>query len=63
MPTLRTFADVVHSFGCEKAYALDGGQTAIIVMNDQMVSIPSYGNQRMVSDIIYFATAVPNGQQ
>ena len=63
MPTLRTFAEVVHSFGCEKAYALDGGQTAIIVMNDQMVSIPSYGNQRMVSDIIYFATAVPNGQQ
>ncbi len=62
MPTLRTFAEVVQSFGCEKAYALDGGQTAIIVMNDQMVSTPSYGNQRMVSDMIYFATAIPDSE-
>ncbi len=59
-PTLWEFARVLQNCGCEKAYALDGGQTAVLVMNDQMLSIPSYGNQRAVSDMIYFATALPN---
>ncbi len=63
MPTLRDFARILQSFGCEKAYALDGGQTAVLVMNDKMISTPSYGSQRMVSDMIYFATAIPNNRE
>ena len=43
------------------AYSLDGGQTATIVMNDELVNRPVYGQQRKISDIIYFATAVPEG--
>ena len=43
------------------AYCLDGGQTAAIVMNDQLINRPVYGEQRKISDIIYFATAVPEG--
>jgi hypothetical protein len=31
------------------------------VTNDKLVNRPSYGYQRAISDIIYFATAVPNG--
>lgn len=62
MPTIRTFSRVMQSFGCEKAYCLDGGQTGIIVMNDELFSTPNYGNQRMVSDMIYFATAIPDSE-
>jgi exopolysaccharide biosynthesis protein len=61
VPTIKAFGNVVYSFGVEKAYALDGGQTAAVVTNDKLVNRPSYGYQRAISDIIYFATAVPNG--
>ena len=44
------------------AYALDGGQTAAIVMNDQLINKVSYGAQRKISDIIYFATAIPEDE-
>ena len=43
------------------AYTLDGGQTATITINDQLVNQVSYGSQRRISDIIYFATALPDG--
>ena len=61
MPTIPQFAANMASFGCEKAYALDGGQTGTIVLNGQLVNRPDYGTQRTVSDIIYFATAIPEG--
>lgn len=60
-PTMDAFARKMQSFGCEKAYALDGGQTAVIVTNGKLINRPDYGYQRQISDIIYFATAVPNG--
>ena len=47
--------------GCRMAYCLDGGQTATIVMNDELINRPAFGTQRAISDIIYFATAVPEG--
>lgn len=59
-PNLRSFQKVLHSFGCEKAYNLDGGQTAVIVMNDKVINrVVSYA-ERNVSDILYFATAIPS---
>ena len=61
VPNISTFADQVVDMGCEKAYALDGGQTAVIVTNDKLINRPSYGYQRLISDIIYFATAIPDG--
>lgn len=59
--TIANFAKRVHEMGVEKAYALDGGQTTVIAMDGQLVSIPDFGTQRRISDIIYFATALPNG--
>ena len=47
--------------GCQTFYALDGGQTAVLVMNDKLMNKVVYGSQRRISDIIYFATAVPEG--
>ena len=58
---VRFFAEFIQELGCKTAYALDGGQTTAIVMNDQLVTLPDYKTQRRISDIIYFATALPNG--
>lgn len=57
--TMEKFAGYIAEFGCQKAYALDGGQTTVIAMDGEMISRVDYGTQRMISDIIYFATAVP----
>ena len=61
IPTVEQFGKNIAATGCRMAYCLDGGQTATIVMNDELVNRPVYGQQRKISDIIYFATAVPEG--
>ena len=61
-PTLFSFAKTLAGVGIEKAYTLDGGQTATIVMNDQVINRVSYGAERYISDIIYFATAIPENE-
>ena len=61
IPTVKMFAKNIAATGCKMAYCLDGGQTAAIVMGDELINRPVYGQQRKISDIIYFATAVPDG--
>ncbi len=56
------FADQLIALGVPNAYALDGGQTAAIVTNDKLINRPTYGFQRLISDIIYFATALPEDE-
>lgn len=53
------FAKNLKILGCEKAYNLDGGQSATVVMDGQVIN---HVKQRQTSDIIYFATAIPNGE-
>jgi len=58
-----TTADVakkLHEMGCPKAYTLDGGQTATMIFNDKLINAVEFGNERYVSDIIYFSTAIPD---
>ena len=62
VPTAKIFADQLITFGVDKAYSLDGGQTAAIISNDRLINRPTYGTQRQISDIIYFATAIPDGE-
>ena len=57
--TILDFQKQMAAYGCKMAYALDGGQTAVIVHNDKVINNVVYGEQRNVSDIIYFATAMP----
>lgn len=57
--TVSEAAEYIFSKGVVKAYALDGGQTSTMVMNGHTVNRPDWGNQRTQSDIIYFATALP----
>lgn len=57
--TTRDFAQQLVAFGVDKAYSLDGGQTGVIVTGDVLINRPVYGRQRPVSDILYFATSLP----
>lgn len=59
VPKVSEFGRRLQELGIPTAYALDGGQTAAIAMNDCLINRVSYGAQREISDIIYFATALP----
>lgn len=60
--TMRTFSKYVYETACRQAYALDGGQTTTIVLNNELVNRVNYGSERKISDIIYFASAIPTGE-
>ena len=62
-PTLYEFADNLVARGIQTAYTLDGGQTATIAMDSKLINTVSYGSQRDISDIIYFATAIPESKE
>lgn len=55
---IHQFAERIAATGCQKAYTLDGGQTAAIALDGKLVNRVLYGQQRSISDIIYFATSV-----
>ena len=57
--TINELARFIYSKGVQKAYTLDGGQTAEIVMMGGPINHVDFGYERTVSDIIYFATAIP----
>ena len=59
---LEEFQQRLVEFGCEMAYTLDGGQTATIVMDDKLINRVVYNAERDITDIIYFATAIPDGE-
>ena len=58
--TVMELAAELERRGVDMAYTLDGGQTATIVMNDEVINSVEFGSQRNISDIIYFATALPD---
>lgn len=57
--TLEEVARVVEKMNVKNAYTLDGGQTAAIAMGGKLINNVAMGRQRAISDIIYFATAIP----
>ena len=63
--TLKQLADYMESLGCKKAYNLDGGQSALMWFNGQVISTP-YKGGRAVGDIVYvidtFADAPAQGE-
>jgi len=57
-------ADVLHELGGIKmAYVLDGGQTATCVINDEVINYVVFGYERLMTDIFYFNTAIPNEEE
>ena len=59
---VNQFGQYMYEKGCIKAYNLDGGQTSEIVMNGKPVNYIDFGAERTVSDIIYFASALPESE-
>lgn len=57
--TVAEFAYFMGGKGCQKAYALDGGQTAVLILDGQVINSVDFGHERTMSDIIYFITALP----
>lgn len=52
-------AELIWSKGVDSAYTLDGGQTATMVMHGTTYNRVDWDEERTMSDIIYFATALP----
>lgn len=59
LATLQEATDALLKRGCVKAYTLDGGQTATTVFHGELVNPVQFGWQKPISDIIYFASALP----
>ena len=59
---LYTFAGYLADKGCEKAYALDGGQTAVMIFDGKPFNRVDWDSERTMSDIVYFATAKDAGE-
>ena len=51
--TMRGLSDVFLQLGCQYAFNLDGGATAVMLFNGDQYSHPKNGTARVVSDIIY----------
>ena len=57
--TVNTFAQHFAEQGVITAYCLDGGQTGEVVFKGEPYNYIDFNKERQVSDIIYFATALP----
>jgi len=55
----QELAHFMAELGCQQAFNLDGGNSAEMVFGDQILKGMPGGSERGLSDIIYFATAVP----
>lgn len=54
------FAELFYEKGCINAYNLDGGQSSCMVYLGEVYNKVSNAGERMISDIVYFASAMPN---
>ena len=61
--TLRAAADAMVKRGAWKAYTMDGGQTATTVLGGRVINRVQFDRERHVSDILYFATALPEDER
>lgn len=57
---LADASQIMYDKGCIKAYTLDGGQTAELWMDGHILNSIDWSSERQVSDILYFATALPS---
>jgi len=52
-------AEFMKEIGCVQAFNLDGGNSAEMVFGDQIIKGMPGGDERSLSDIVYFASAEP----
>lgn len=58
--SMAELAEYMYSLGCTQAYALDGGNSSMLVFNHEMLTDKGNYDTRTISDVIYFATAIDN---
>ncbi len=61
--TAGELAQFMADLGCTQAYNLDGGNSALMVFHGENYSDKTVKEERSVSDIIYFATALGSGTE
>lgn len=61
--TVQQEAQIMFDKGCVRAYALDGGQTSQLCMGTEILNNVDWDAERQVSDIIYFASALPEERE
>ncbi len=54
-------AQLMIDHGCTMAYNMDGGQTAEVILGGQLMNTPEFHMERQVSDVLCFASALPEG--
>ena len=57
--SFEELAQKMYDLGCKQAFNLDGGNSSIMIFNGKSYQGQPGGSERAQSDIIYFATAVP----
>lgn len=57
---IEQLAKIMYDKSCAQAYTLDGGQSTSLIINNNLVNIPLWGGNRKLSEILFFATAIPN---
>lgn len=60
--TTNELAVIMADKKCTVAYNLDGGQSTAMVFNNKLYNTVSNGGERSISDILYFATAIPESE-
>lgn len=61
--TVDKIADLLVDKGVQKAYNMDGGQSSAIILGGVQQNRNIFGAERAQSDILYFATAVPEEER
>ena len=60
--TTNQLAQIMADKNCRIAYNLDGGQSSTMIFNNKLYNAVSDSGERMLSDILYFATSVPESE-
>ena len=61
--TLPEAQQYIWEKGVQKAYTLDGGKTANMTFNGELTNDPKYRQERTMSDMFYFASAIPEEER
>ena len=61
--TLPEAQQYIWEKGVHKAYSLDGGKTANMTFNGELTNDPRYREERTMSDMFYFASAIPEDER
>lgn len=60
--TTNELAVIMADKKCRIAYNLDGGQSTTMVFNNRLYNVVSDGGERTMTDILYFATSMPESE-